>query len=165
MAEQGEAYASHVEAELKAEYERTTALNTRAAAITTTSSAFLALVFTLTAVVTGKDFKATDWGARGVVAALVFFVAAELLGLVAGFSRKYTVTALDTLEAMVEEHWRDDEVDARNVVAFTNVKTIGSLREGNNAKAKLLVLAAGLQLIAIAVLIVALAAQLWPLID
>ena len=164
MPEQGETYAKFIEAELKAEHERRTSLDARAAGIATTSSAFLALVFAVAALVTGKDYKFTDWGARGAVLALFLFAGAALLGLLANTSRGYQVTSFQTLQDMVNAHWIDEEVDARNVTAATNAITIGDLRVGNNSKAKLVAWGVGIQVAATFVLICALLWQLKPLV-
>lgn len=165
MADQGETYAAHIEAELKAEYDRTTALNDRATAVTTASSAFLALVLALVALVSGKDFKVTEAGLLGVLVSLIFFTGASVCGFVAALSRRYKVTAVRTLREMINSRWTDHEVDARNTVTYTNIATIDSLREGNNFKANFLAWAAGLQLVAIALLILTLAVQFGPLLS
>ncbi|MBD5830486.1 hypothetical protein [Janibacter melonis] len=161
MPDQGETYTGFIEAELKAEHERRGALDGRAAGIATTSSAFLALVFTVSALVTGKDYRFTDWGARGAVLALLLFAAAALSGLVATVAgRGYHVVSVPTLRDMVGSHWVDDEVDARNVTASSNVETIFDLRVGNNLKARLIVVGLGLQVAATFVLICALGWEL-----
>lgn len=160
MPEQGETYATFIEAELKAEHDRRAALDGRATGIATTSSAFLALVFAVAALVTGKDYKFTDWGARGAVLALAFFAGAALIGLIANTSRGYQVTSFQTLQAMVNAHWVDDEVDARNITASSNALTIGDLRVGNNSKARLVAWGVGLQVAAMVVLICALGWEL-----
>lgn len=162
MADQGEAYATHIETELQAEYGRTNVLNARATAVTTSSSAFLALVLSLAALVAGRDFVVEEASARGVAVSLALFTAASVSGFVAALSRKYKVTAVDTLLQMIGPHWGDNDVDARNAVAYTNVITIRSLREGNNFKATSLIVAATLQLAAVAVLILAIAVHFAP---
>ena len=133
MADQGETYAKFIDSELKTEYERRTALNVRAVGIASSSSAFLALVFGLSIIVTGKDYKFSEWGARGLVVSLALFVAASVLGLFANASLGYQVVSQETLTSMVgKDHWIDPEVDARNVCADLNARTIGSLRLGND---------------------------------
>lgn len=165
MAEQGEAYAAFIERELDQEHERSKALSDRAAAITTTSSAFLGLVLTLTVLVTGKEYTYSGSGALGVLLGLLLFVVAALLGFIANIARKYELASPDTLLAMVDEHWTDQEVDARNVVAYSNVVTIDSLRGGNNTKARLLKWGAGVQVAAVVAVILALGLELWSLVN
>ena len=160
MAEQGETYAKFIEAELKAEDERKATLNSRALGIATTSSAFLALVFTLTVLVTGKDFKVSASGSRWILFALVLFAVASLLGLLASSLRAFVVIAPESLEALVGDHWTDEEVDARNQIAYLNVQTISTIRTGNNWKATLIGWGIGFQLSAILVLIGTLAWEL-----
>lgn len=165
MAEQGETYAKFIEGELKFEYERRTAVESRALAVATSSSAFLALVFALSALVLGKEHKFSAKGAVAVIAALILFAIAAVIGLVANASRVYEVPSVPTLSAMTKAHWKDSEIAARNVSAVLNVKTIASLRNGNNDKAELVRIAFVVQLLAIAVLLVALSIELSGSLD
>lgn len=160
MASQGETYVRFVEAELKAEHERRTSLDSRAAAVTTTSSAFIALAGALTVLVTGKDYAFSDGGARGVMLSAASLLLAALIACVAAASRRYEVTKGQTLEKMFTEHWTDTEVTARFTSGWLNVKTIKSLRTGNNRKAGQLIVAHALQVSGIAGLIVTLAWEL-----
>lgn len=164
MPEQGETYAAFIATELRTEDARRQALDTKAAGIATTSSAFLVLVFTLSALVTGKDHAFTTAGVRGVVAALALYVGAAVLGLLASMSRSYDVTSAETLDRMVDDHWQDDEVDARNQTAYLNIRTIATLRDGNNRKASMVGWAMAVQVAASVLLVLALAWELGPLI-
>lgn len=162
MPEQGEAYAKFIESELKYEYDRRVAVDARALAVMTTSSAFLALVFALTAFVIGSTYKFSTSGARGLVASLASFVVAAVLGLIANATRKYDVADAPTLRKMLAEKWTDHETNARNTCAKLSVDTIVSLRNGSNSKAGLTVVAFVFQIAAILGIVVTIA---WELRD
>ena len=160
MIEQGETYAGHIEAQREVELDRRSALDDRALGVTKTNSAFLALVFALSVLVTGEDYLFTGLAALAVVVALFFFVSAAVLGLVANLMRDYEVTGAETMQAMLTAHWQDDEVEARNAVATANLRTIRSLRSGNDEKVRWIKRAVVLQFGAITVLVAALAIAL-----
>ena len=160
MAEQGETYAKFVEAELKAEMERRASLDARGLAIVTSSSALITLMFSLSVLLTGKDHEVLGDGKGWVVASLICFIVAGLLGILANRAREYEVTHESTLYEMLGAHWTDDEVDARNVCATRHVATIESLRRGNESKAEQITLALVFQVAAIALLVVALMGEL-----
>ena len=159
MPEQGETYSAHIEQQLYYERERRKTLDARALAVTTTSSAFVGLALALSVLVTGKDYKFTGAGGAVVVASLLAFVTAAVFGLVANMMKPHDVTSSETLLKMVREHWKDDEVDARNIVATLNIRTIDTLRTGSNAKVVWIKRAAAVQLAAVLLLIVAVAAE------
>jgi hypothetical protein len=104
----------------------------------------------------------TYWGGRlSVLLALALFTVASLLGLLTPIiGRTSKVTARDTLQAMIDTHWTDDEADARNQITYLNVLIIGNLRDGNSSKAKLVEWGIVLQLMAIVVLVGTLALEL-----
>jgi len=152
--QQGETYAAFIESELKREHDRRSALDARAIALSTTSSALLTLVFAITVIVTGKEYQFSSAGARGLLLSLALFVVAAVLGLIANVSRKYQVADRDTLREMTNGHWTDTEVDARNICAGLSVTTIATLRCGNDFKDDLIRVAFGLQITAILGLVV-----------
>jgi hypothetical protein len=160
VAEQGETFAQFIESELKYEHERRTTVDARALTVATSSSAFLALIFALTVFITGKDYKFSDSGARGVVASLASFIVAAVLGLIANSAREYRVADVPTLTAMTTDHWTDTEVAARNACASLSVTTIASLRAGSNQKTGLILVAFVFQMAAIVGLVVTLGYEL-----
>lgn len=123
----------------------------------TTSGTFVTLVFAISAFVLGKD-HAPSGGARwATVVALGLFVVAGILGIVGNALWSYDVASGDTLREMITNpHWKDSEVDARNVVATANVKTVETLRSGSDTKATIITVALGFQVAAITALAVAL---------
>jgi hypothetical protein len=137
-------------------------LDARAAAVATTSSAFIALAGALTVLVTGKDYTFSAEGARGVLLSAAALLIAAGIALFAGTSRQYEVADGATLTKMLTEHWTDTETTARYTSAWLNVKTIKSLRTGNNRKAGQLVVAHIVQLTGIAGLVITLGWELSP---
>jgi CTP:molybdopterin cytidylyltransferase MocA len=89
------------------------------------------------------------------VVTLGAFVIAAILGIVAAAGRKYRVSTPKTLAAMLTTHWMDHEVDARNFASIQHVKTITSLRKGNNRKEKIVFTGTLFQIIGLAALSVA----------
>jgi hypothetical protein len=157
---QGEAYAAYVQATLNDERERAKVLSERAAATTTTSSAFVGLVHALAVLLTGKDYAYTGAAAAGLLVGLLAFAVATLLGFVANLSRTYEVAAIETMSEMTTTRWTDSDVDARNTVAYVNLNTVKSLRDTNATKARCLKWALGVQLSGVVVVIITLALQL-----
>jgi len=162
VSEQGEVYAAFIDAELKSEHTRRADLDVRAQGSATSSSAFVALAGTLTALAVGKDHTIRHDSARGVLLSMFLLLTATGLALLAHGTKPYDVTDAGTLDKMLRVHWTDKEVDARNVTAEQNVKTIESLRKGNNRKAGLLVGSHVLQMSGLAGLTVTLAWELLP---
>ncbi len=156
MSDQGATYAAYIESALKAQEERRASLDARALAVLSTSGGLLTLVFALTVLVTGDTFRVSPEGARGVAVALAFFLAASVTGLIANRLTPYEVPADETLGRLISDHWKDDEVDARNICAAMNLATVASLRAGNNRKARLTEVALLLQLLAITSLVITL---------
>ena len=114
-----------------------------------TSTRLWGLALALSVLVTGKDYRFTGFGAVVVVGSLLAFVVAAVLGLWANMMKAHEVSSSDTLMKMVREHWKDDEVDARNIVATLNIRTIDSLRTGSNVKVVWIKRAAAIQLVAV----------------
>lgn len=160
MADTGVTYAAFIEGELKAEHDRRTAVDARAAGVATASSAFIALAGALSVLVTGKDYEFSQAGAQGVFLSMASFLLAAIVALVASGARKYEVATSGTLDKMLGTHWNDDAQAARHAVATANAKSIKSLRIGNNRKAGQLVVAHVFQVLAVAGLIVTLAYEL-----
>lgn len=159
MAEQGETYAKFIEAELKTEMERRASLDARGLGIVTSSTALITLMFSLSVLITGKDYTFGVLGQGGVVVSLLLFIVAGVLGIAANQAREYEVTHEDTLYEMLGAHWTDDEVDARNTCAYRNVVSIQSLRRGNESKAEQITWALFFQVAAITALAISLAGE------
>lgn len=161
MAEQGDAYSAFIEAELKNERDRRTSLDARGLAIVTTSSGIITLIFALSALVTGPDFKISDAGRNWLISSLVGFILSGVVGIAANANMfGYRVASIDTLRKMLTEHWKDSEPSAKNVSSTLHVQTLQSLRRGNDTKVYILTLGLSLQAVAITLLAVAILIEL-----
>ncbi|WP_067846119.1 hypothetical protein [Nocardia lijiangensis] len=149
MAEQGAGWASFIHDQLEREYSRRDTLNTRAASAVTSATGLVTLVLAVVAVLKGKDFTLTGAALVALYVAMLALLGSAVLAVLAGVSWRYRVTSLDSMRAMLTEHWRDAEVDARYVAAYCNLESIASLRAGTSLKAYLLMGAAGMQVLSI----------------
>lgn len=151
--DQGKTYAAFIEGELKAERERRVALDTRGLAVVTSSGTLVTLLAGLGAfVTTNKTFVFPGEAAAPLAVALLAFATAASLGILASRNRYYDVALGETLTGMIEDHWGDDETDARNNVAYINIKSTETLRQGNGRKADLVTAAMFAQLAALVLL-------------
>ncbi|MDI9933162.1 hypothetical protein QM588_22315 [Rhodococcus sp. IEGM 1354] len=149
---QGVEYANHIQAALDAEYQRRDNFNSRAATVITSAVGLVSLTLVVYALVLGKDFKLSGAELYCMMAALVFLLLCAASGVLAGMSWSYDVAPASTLRDMITTRWMDDEVDARNCVAKTNIDTIESLRSGSTTKHRFLFTAYILQTVAIGAL-------------
>lgn len=151
MSEQGFVYAAFIEGELRAERERRSTLDSRGMGVVTSSGSLVALLVAVGVLVNdGKAPLVLPPAAKPMLGlALIAFSTAAALGILANRNRYYDVAVTQTLYDMIGDHWIDDEVDARNNVAELNIRTIHTLREGNNRKASLLTAALSAQLVAL----------------
>lgn len=155
MVNAGVVFADFVEKELKAERERRVSLEARGLGVLTTSGTLVTLIFALGALVTGVDKFELDtaslWPLAG---ALLAFVVAAFLGLLANRLRRYEVTQPAQLHEWRDRDgaWNDTADKARRVVTRANILTLASLRQGNNAKADLVDAALWAQLTAVLLL-------------
>jgi hypothetical protein len=160
VSDQGQTYASFIEAELQREHERQDHLVASGRGVVTTSGALLTLVFALSVLVTGEDFTVKGASAVAVAISLACFVVAAVLGILVNWSMAYKITKGRTLQAMLGGHWKDTEVTARNACASAQVQTIISLRNVNKVKSWLVTSALSFQVAAIAALGVAIGREL-----
>ena len=149
MAGQGSEYATFIENELKHEYDRRDAVNSRAAGAITAATGLVTIVLAVLAVLKGKDFTLTGGPLTAIAVALFALLAAAVLAILAGINWNYNVTTVDTMRQMLRDHWGDCDIDARNIAAHCNVETISSLRKGTNIKIRYLVAGAGAQVVAV----------------
>jgi hypothetical protein len=136
VTDQGKTYLAFIEGELSVERERRSVYDARGQALVTTSGALVTLLTGLAAVVkTGTTVRFSASALLAVVFALVLFVCAAACGIVAGWNRHYALASYTTLNRMLNEHWTDGEVDARNNVATLHAITVNTLRRANGFKA------------------------------
>ncbi|MEJ3748454.1 hypothetical protein WEI85_34865 [Actinomycetes bacterium KLBMP 9797] len=153
MTAQGSVYAAFIEGELRVERERRAALDARGLSVVTSSASLVTLLTAVGAFVTSeKGFTLPGAAVVPLLATLGSFTVAVVLGILANRSRYYHVALAETLYGMVTEHWGDDEIDSRNNVAELNIRTIHTLRLGNDMKANLLTWALSAQLMGVVAL-------------
>ncbi|WP_030154584.1 hypothetical protein [Glycomyces sp. NRRL B-16210] len=134
---QGEAYTEYVAAELAEEHRRRDNLQGRSQWLVTSSAVLLTLMSGIAVFIQFSEPVAVPgWLRVGYVLALAALVAAVAFGIWAGRAYRYRVADGSTLALMLGEHWGDDHIDARNLVAKLRVAEIVSLRHGNNLMAK-----------------------------
>jgi hypothetical protein len=160
VSDQGKNYAAFIENELKAERDRRTAYDSRGQSLVTTSGALVTLLGGLAALVrTSTVVRLPTPALITVSIALILFVCAAACGIIAGWNRHYAVATVTTMQRMTIDHWKDEEVDARNNVARVQLRTVDTLRKANEFKVQwvsigLVVQVAALTVLAVAVTIV-----------
>ena len=151
---------------LAAEYDRRTKMEGRGSTIVTASASLLTVVFGLTVVVTGRDYVFDSCLAVvALLAALLAFVVSAVLGIVVsacGFG--YKTVDRKTLERLTDqqgEFWTMSADDAVNHDVEQQVRTICSLRDANEKKAKLVTASLVSQVLAITLLSVSVGLELY----
>ncbi len=140
-------YVSFFDQELNSERERRSTLDGRGQAVVTTSGALVALLSAVGAIVIHRSTFVFPGNARyPLVSALILFVVAAFLGILAAVNFKYDVVSRDSLSQMLRGHWTDSDDMAAKNIATANVITIKTMRRGNNTKAALLLIALFTQL-------------------
>lgn len=135
---QGKEWTDHIKVALEAEYMRRGELDARATSAVTSAGGLLTLTIAVFALFLGSNFKLEGAERNWMALAFGLLLVCAICGVFASFSWSYTVANEATLRAMIVDKWEDDEVDARNSVAKTNIDTIVSLRSGSTRKYKLL---------------------------
>ena len=121
---------------MKAERERRSAFDSRGQALVTTSGVLVTLLAGLAAAVrAGTALRPPPLAVATVVLALALFVISANCGIAAGWNRHYALATYATLTRMLDDHWKDTEVDARNNVATVHAITVKTLRAANRFKA------------------------------
>lgn len=95
--------------------------------------------------------------------ALAAFVASASLAIVVqAYGFTYTVISAKTLSNLTDDvNWGRTADDARRMWIRRQVSTIQSLRKGNNIKARLAIWSLGFELLAVALLAVAVGVELY----
>lgn len=149
MSEQGTAYLGFIGDELSREFNRRDKLNTAATAVIASAGTLLTLSIGVVTFLRGQVRFAHHSGWTVLVAVGLYLLSA-LLGLVASTNKRYQVVAHSTMLAMLTTHWTDTETSARNSIGKLMVRSINSLRTGNNAKSRWLLAAVISEMVAIA---------------
>jgi hypothetical protein len=134
--DQGKTYLAFIEGELKVERERRSTYDARGQALITTSGTLVTLLAGFAALVkTATTATLSSWTLVAFALAVTLFIGAAGCGILAGWNRYYAVAKTKTLQRMLDDHWIDDEIDARNNVATLQLITVDTLRKANAFKA------------------------------
>ncbi|MFI5851888.1 hypothetical protein ACIA8B_29180 [Micromonospora chalcea] len=135
MAEQSDVYSDFIEAELKAERDRKTSLDSRASSLVTTSGSLVTILAAVGAFL-GKDGPTLvpRQAIIVLVLALIAFSCASLAGILSGWSQAYKAADTAAMRMMIKSRWEDSEVLARKEVADLHIRVIDSIRAVNKRK-------------------------------
>lgn len=149
----GQLWFDFIAAQVTAEHDRRTSVDSRGTSILSTSGVFFTAVFAVGAFVLGKDFKPDRPTTILVAVALGAFIVAALLAIIATALRGYHVSDVRSLRRMTSDgYWPSAAAVVRRELAATNVTTVKTLRKGNESKALLVTIAASFQWLALAAL-------------
>ena len=155
----GQVWFDFIGLQLTAERDRRTSLDARATAILSTSRIFFTAVFAGGAFALGKDYKASGLLTVLPAVGLGNFVLAAVLALIAGALREYRVAEIASWRLMTaDQHWFAPADSARQDLAALNATTVATLRHSNEIKVRVLIGAIAFQLVALAILGIALVA-------
>jgi hypothetical protein len=157
-----ELVAKLIESELGAEETRKTSIESRGNLVITTSGGLVTLLFALAALVSGQDrYVAPAPAVVFILAALVFFVAAAVLGLLTGAVRDYARIKIADLRQTVQTELDTITVaDAQRRIADNNLTVLDDARTQTTSKARLLQKAVIAEVAAVGLLAVAVAVVL-----
>jgi hypothetical protein len=158
VAESGFAiYAVYIEAQLKAEYDARTSINTRAASALTGATGLVTLTLAVFAVLVGTQHVFTGCARDWLIVALGLLLLAGAFAVAAAFPWRQELTSTRTIHKMLNARRLDPEDVAIDAVAYCNAVAVQSIRSGTAVKVWLLLAAGIAQILAIA----ALAAFTW----
>jgi hypothetical protein len=156
-------YGDYIKEQLDAQEVRKVSLEQRGLAVITTSGALVTLLFGLTALTVKREatFDLPDTAAVFLAAALVFFVLAALSALITNLPRSYEGVTVEALRSAVKDRWDDSEATASRKVALTRLTVLASAKKVNNQKGFALVGGMVSEIIAVALVGVAMGFVLW----
>lgn len=165
VSEAGRVYQATVTSLLAAEFERRKTLEARGGTLLTSSTTLLALIFGLTVLVTGKGAVFAVHLAVYVLygALAVFVVSAAIAIIVQTQLQRYEVVSCEYLKTLAgsDAEWSRSADHAVRAEVSQKVRTLCSLRGGNNTKARWVVAGLVVQLTAIALLAASLGLELY----
>ena len=150
-------YAEYIRELVDAQEARKASLEQRGLAVISTSGVLVTLLFGLTALSVRREstFVIPDSAAAFLIAALVFFVLAALSAIFTNLPRGYQGVMVDGLRDAVKDRWEDSEATASRMVALTRLKTLASAKQMNEQKGIALVAGMSFEIIAVALVGVA----------
>jgi hypothetical protein len=98
------------------------------------------------------------------ILALIAFVISAVMAIdIAGWGSPYLLAADDMMQGLTTHEWREmTEDEARRTWVARQINTAISLRKGNDTKAKWIKRSLIAQVVAVALLSVSVAIELWP---
>ena len=156
-------YAAYIKEQLDAQEARKTSLEQRGLAVISTAGVLVTLLFGLTAlsVKPGSSFDLPRWAAAFLVVALVCFVVSSVFALATNLPRSYQGVTVEGLKSAVDDGWDDDEARASRKVARTRLDILATAKHVNGQKARALVASMVLEIVAVALVGVAMAIVIW----
>jgi len=146
-------YSDFVKTLLDAEASRKTSIESKGAAVITTSSALVTILFGLVAVVTSRTTFKLPVSAHGwLVAAIVAFVVAAATAILVSFPLPYgqTTVTIDDLRSW----WGDSVPEAEAAVSGLRLRALTAARRTNAVKAGVLCAACTAELVGLILLTV-----------
>jgi hypothetical protein len=150
------AYGEYLKDQLAAEEKRKASLEQRGLAIVSSAGALVTLLFALGALATkAQDFVLEQEAKVLLVAAVGIFLAAAVSALATNLPTPYENVSPDALRDRLRESPVRDEDAARRDIALTSVKVLRDAKAKNQRKAKLLFGSLLIEVVAVAVVGVA----------
>jgi hypothetical protein len=157
-------YGAFVDSELRAQDSRKSSFEQRGLAVVSTSGVLVTLLFALASLSTKSQatFVLPHAARLWLIAALIVFVLAAVAALATNFPLRYEAVTADQIEARLKEQPIRSELRAERDVALTRVKALRDAKHKNTMKAKLLFAAISLEVVAVALVGVAVAVVIAP---
>jgi hypothetical protein len=156
-------YAAYIKNQIDAQEARKSSLEQRGLAVITTSGALVTLLFGLAALSTknATTFDLPTAASTFLTVALVFFVLAASSAIITNLPRHYQGVTVDGLRAAVKDRWDDSEAVASRMVALTQLNVLASAKDVNGQKGMALIAGMVLEIIAVALVGVAMGIVVW----
>ncbi len=147
-------YSAFIKDLFDGELARRTTLESKAGSVITTSGTLVTLLFGLVAVVTGAKTFTIPAGANGwLLAAIIAFVAACIAAIFVGVPLPYGETEITMAD--LASAWTDAPAETEAAIAGTRLEALSAARRWNAMKAWILLGAIAGEIVAIALLAVA----------
>jgi hypothetical protein len=151
-----EVYEAFILEQLQSEESRKTSIESRGVSVVTTSGALVTLLFALAAIETSRKGFVLPADARfWLKAALVSFVVAAILAVLSNLPLPYRTTRPEDLQFAIEELWSDGAAEATQMTSATRVTFLRRAQNLNQVKGYVLLGAFGAEVVAVALLAVA----------
>jgi len=157
-------YGAFVDAELKAQDARKSSFEQRGVAVVTTSGVLVTLLFALAGLSTqaSSTFVLPHSARAWLVAALISFVCAAVAALATNVPLQYEAVKADQIKSRLDEKPIRSVDRAERDVAATRVKALEDAKRKNGIKGNLLFAAIGLEVLAVALVGVAVCIVIAP---